>query len=268
MFTVAELDRYARHIVLDGVGPEGQARLRDARVVVVGAGGLGAPVLLYLAAAGVGHIDVYDDDDVTISNLQRQVLFDTEDVGRSKAAAAQERLEGLNPEIAVRVFDTRIDGSNAANAFAGADAVLDGSDTFGTRYVVNDACVAVGVPLVHGAVAQFHGQVSVFHGPLDGGIGPCYRCVYPEPPEPGTVPSCAEAGVFGALPGTIGSLMASEAIKLIVGVGDPLVGRLLHLDLLDARFHTFELQRDPNCAACSETDHGPQDRPVRTFISP
>ena len=267
MFSERELDRYARHIVLDGIGAEGQLALRAARVVVVGAGGLGAPVLLYLAAAGVGRIDLYDDDRVDLSNLQRQVLFATDDVGRPKAAAAAERLRRLNPEIDVQASTSRIGPDNAVSAFAEADVVIDGSDTFGTRYAVNDACVAADVPLVHGAVAQFHGQVAVFHGRLDGRLGPCYRCVFPEPPEPGTVPSCAEAGVLGALPGTIGSLMASEALKLITKTGRPLVGRLLHLDLLDGAFQRFELRRDLGCSVCGGESEGPADEVDETFTT-
>ena len=267
MFSERQLDRYARHIVLDGIGAEGQQALQAARVVVVGAGGLGAPVLLYLAAAGVGRIDLFDDDRVDLSNLQRQVLFDTDDVGRPKAEAAAARLGRLNPEIDIQPSITRIDGSNAVAAFEGATVVIDGSDTFGTRYAVNDASVIADVPLVHGAVAQFHGQVAVFHGRWEAELGPCYRCVFPEPPEPGTVPSCAEAGVLGALPGTIGSLMAAEALKLITGTGRPLIGRLLHLDLLDGAFHTFELRRDPRCSVCGVESPEPERTPGDAFSS-
>ena len=250
MFSVQQLDRYARHIVLEGVGAEGQLRLGRARVVVIGAGGLGAPILLYLAAAGVGELEVLDDDDVALSNLQRQVLFVTADVGRPKADVAAARLAALNPDIRVRGSRARITSDTVATAIEGADVVVDGSDNFPTRYVVNDACVAAGIPLVYGAVSQFDGQVSVLNGPDGDKRGPCYRCMFPEPPAEGTVPSCTEAGVFGALPGAIGSVMAGEAIKLIVGVGTPLVGALLHLDLADGAVHRFELRRDAACPAC------------------
>lgn len=250
MLGLDQLERYARHIVLDGVGAAGQLALRNARVAVVGAGGLGAPVLLYLAAAGVGRIDVADDDVVALSNLQRQVLFSTADVGRPKAEVARERLEALNPDVEVRALPQRIDRSSAGRLVAGADVVLDGSDNFSTRYLVNDACVSAGVSLVHGAISQFDGQISVWNGPVAGGRGPCYRCAFPEPPPEGTVPSCAEAGVFGALPGAVGSLMAGEAIKLIVGLGTPLIGVLLHVDLLDAAFHRFEVGRRTDCQTC------------------
>ena len=252
MFDVRQLDRYARHIVLDGVGADGQAKLRDARVVVIGAGGLGAPILLYLAAAGVGRIDVVDDDNVSLSNLQRQVLFTTPDVGEPKADVAAARLTALNPEVDVRSSRRRVDATNVTSTVADADVVVDGSDNFPTRYLVNDACVAEGIPLVYGAVSQFDGQVSVLSGRAGDARGPCYRCMVPEPPAEGTVPSCAEAGVFGALPGAIGSLMAGEAIKLIVGLGTPLVGVLLHLDLADGAVHRFELRRDPTCPTCGE----------------
>ena len=257
MFDVQQLDRYARHIVLEGVGAEGQLRLKKARAVVIGAGGLGAPILLYLAAAGVGDLEVLDDDDVALSNLQRQVLFVTSDVGRPKADVAAARLAALNPDIRVCGSRARVTSATAAAAIEGADVVVDGSDNFSTRYVVNDACVAAGIPLVYGAVSQFDGQVSVLNGWRGDTRGPCYRCMFPEPPAEGTVPSCAEAGVFGALPGTIGSLMAGEAIKLIVGVGTPLVGALLHLDLADGAVHRFELGRDPACPICGDPAPAP-----------
>ena len=250
MLDVEQLDRYARHIVLPGVGGRGQTALLGARVMVIGAGGLGAPVLQYLSAAGVGVLGVVDHDVVSLSNLQRQVLFVTADVGRLKAEVAAERITALNPGVEVQATAQQIDETNVAQAIAGFDIVVDGSDNFPTRYLVNDACAQAGIPLVYGAISQFEGQVSVLNAHWQGERGPCYRCMFPEPPAEGTVPSCSEAGVFGALPGAIGSLMAGEAIKLVVQTGVPLVGILLHLDMAEGTVYRFTLPRNAGCRVC------------------
>ena len=252
MFTREQLDRYARHIILPGVGAAGQQRLLDARVLVVGAGGLGSPILLYLAAAGVGHIDLIDDDAVEASNLQRQVAHGLASVGRSKVASAAARVADLNPDVRVTGYAERLTRANARDLVRDVDLVLDGSDNFPTRYLVNDACVLEGTPLVYGALSPFEGQVSVFAADGAEGRGPCYRCLFPQPPEPGSVPSCAEAGVFGVLPGVVGSLMANEALKLLLGLGTPLVGTLLHVDALGAEFRRFALARDAACPVCGD----------------
>ncbi len=252
MFSREQLDRYARHIILPGVGAEGQRRLLEASVLVVGAGGLGSPALLYLAAAGVGHIHLVDDERVKASNLQRQVVHGLSSVGRSKTSSAAERLADLNPDVAVLEHDERLTRDNARSLVRAVDVVLDGSDNFPTRYLVNDACVLEGTPLVYGALSQFEGQVSVFAAGKDPDRGPCYRCLFPEPPEPGTVPSCAEAGVLGVLPGIVGSLMANEVLKLLLELGTPLKGTLLHVDAMGAEFRRFELARDPACPVCGD----------------
>ncbi len=252
MFSRDQLDRYARHIILPGVGAAGQQRLLDARVLVVGAGGLGSPVLLYLAAAGVGRIVLVDDEDVEASNLQRQVVHTHSTVGRPKTASAAARLADLNPDVSVEAHHERLSRANARGLVAGVDLVIDGSDNFPTRYLVNDACVLEGTPLVYGALSQFEGQVSVFAAERDGRRGPCYRCLFPQPPEPGTVPNCAEAGVLGVLPGIVGSLMANEALKLLLGLGAPLIGTLLHVDAAGADFHRFTLDRDASCPVCGD----------------
>jgi adenylyltransferase/sulfurtransferase len=241
-----ELLRYARHLVLPGVGAEGQARLKAARVLIVGAGGLGSPAALYLAAAGVGTLGVVDADAVEISNLQRQVLHGSADVGRPKTASAAARLGDLNPHVAVRSIAARLTSANALDVLRDYDVILDGSDNFPTRYLVNDACVLLGKPLVYGAVFRFDGQVSVF----DARRGPCYRCLFAEPPPPELVPSCAEGGVLGVLPGIIGSLQALEALKLVLATGDSLVGRLLLFDGQRMEVRTLALQRDPACPVC------------------
>ena len=242
-----ELQRYARHLVLPQVGESGQARLRAAAVLLIGLGGLGSPAALYLAAAGVGRLGLLDHDDVAIHNLQRQVLHDTAGVGTAKTDSARARLEALNPHVAVDTWHTALTRDNARGIIAGYDLVLDGTDTFATRYLVNDACVLEGKPYVHASVHRFEGQLAVF-GAAD---GPCYRCVHPEPPAPGTVPSCAEGGVLGVLPGLLGTLQATEALKLLLGIGAPLVGRLLAVDALGMRFHEVALARDPACAWCA-----------------
>ncbi len=244
--TDEELLRYGRHLVLPEVGPEGQRRLKQARVLLVGAGGLGSPAALYLAAAGVGHLGLCDFDEVDRSNLQRQVLFGTRDVGRAKLDAARDRLIDLNPNVQVELHPVRLDRSNALELVGAHDLVVDGTDNFATRYLVNDACVLAGRPNVYASIFRFEGQASIF-ATAD---GPCYRCLHPEPPPPGLVPSCAEGGVLGVLPGLLGVIQATEAIKLILGIGEPLVGRLLLVDALGMRFQSLRLTRDPACPAC------------------
>jgi len=243
-----ELDRYARHMILPEVGPEGQARLKESAVLVVGTGGLGSPLLLYLAAAGVGRIGIVEDDTVDLSNLQRQVLYATADVGRPKAEVAAERLGLLNPHVRVEAHPVRLTSENALELFARYDLIVDASDNFPTRYLASDAAVLADRPLVYGAIHRFEGQVSVFHHQG----GPCYRCLFPKPPKPGSVPGCAQAGVFGVLPGVIGSLMATEALKLLLGIGRPLSGRLLLYDGLEAEFREVRVARDPNCPVCGD----------------
>jgi adenylyltransferase/sulfurtransferase len=244
-----EIARYSRHLVLPEVGVEGQLRLGRARVLVVGAGGLGSPLGIYLAAAGVGHIGLVDFDVVDLSNLQRQVLYETQDVGRSKLERARRRIEALNPHVRVDCHPARLTSDNALEILREYDVILDGTDNFPTRYLVNDACVLLGKPNVYGSIFRFEGQVSVFGAPG----GPCYRCLYPEPPAPGSVPNCAEGGVLGVLPGTIGTLQATEAIKLILGRGRPLVGRLLLFDALEMRFRELKLRKDPHCPVCGDS---------------
>ncbi len=243
-----ELARYSRHLLLPEVGLAGQLRLRGASVLIVGAGGLGSPCALYLAAAGVGRIGLVDFDRVELSNLQRQVLYGTGDVGRSKLQAARERLGATNPHVAIELHEERLGAENARAILSGYDVVIDGTDNFPTRYLVNDACVLLDKPNVYGSIFRFEGQVSVFLK----GAGPCYRCLYPEPPAPGLVPNCAEGGVLGILPGVVGALQATEAIKLLLGKGDSLVGRLLLFDALEMRFQELRLKRDPSCALCGE----------------
>ena len=241
-----ELQRYHRHLILPDVGEEGQQRLKDARVLLVGAGGLGSPAALYLAAAGVGHLGIVDADAVELSNLQRQVLHGTGDVGRAKVDSARGRLRDLNPHVQLSTHHVRLTSANALELLRGYDVILDGSDNFQTRYLVNDACVLLGIPNVYGSVIRFDGQAAVFG--VEG--GPCYRCLFREPPPPGLVPNCAEGGVFGVLPGLVGVIQATEAIKLITQAGEPLVGRLLLVDALRMRFRTIEVRRDPECPAC------------------
>ena len=243
----AELRRYGRHLVIPEVGEEGQRRLKAAQVLLVGAGGLGSPLALYLAAAGVGRLGVVEFDRVDETNLQRQVLFDSDDVGRPKLQAAGERLRAVNPHVEVTPHPERLGARNALALVEGYDVVADGSDNFATRYLVNDACVRLGKPDVWGAVQRFEGQVSVFWAAR----GPCYRCLFPEPPPPGVVPSCAEAGVLGVLPGIVGTLQASEVLKLLLGVGEPLVGRFLVFDALAMRFRELGLRKAADCPACS-----------------
>jgi adenylyltransferase/sulfurtransferase len=241
-----ELRRYGRHLVLPEVGLEGQRRLKAARVLLVGAGGLGSPVALYLAAAGVGTLGIVEPDVVEESNLQRQVLHGTRDVGRKKLASAQDRLRDVNPHVALELHDTRLEAGNALELFRRHDLVVDGTDNFATRYLVNDACVLTGRPNVYGSVHRFEGQASLFCT----AEGPCYRCLYPEPPPPGLVPSCAEGGVLGVLPGLLGLVQATEAVKWILGIGESLAGRLLLVDALSMQLRTVRLRRDPRCPAC------------------
>ncbi|MEM6795603.1 MAG: molybdopterin-synthase adenylyltransferase MoeB [Acidobacteriota bacterium] len=245
--TGEEIRRYGRHLVLPHVGLEGQKRLKSARVLLVGAGGLGSPASLYLAAAGVGTLGLVDFDRVDASNLQRLVLYGSGDVGRLKVEAAIERLGGLNPHVRFEPHEERLRASNARQLVSQYDLVVDGSDNAATRYLVNDACVECRKPDVWGAVLHFEGQLSVFGTPE----GPCYRCLFPEPPPPGLVPSCAEGGVLGVLPGILGSLQASEAIKLLLGVGEPMIGRFLVFDALRLSFRELQLAKNPNCPACA-----------------
>ncbi|GMQ90510.1 MAG: molybdopterin-synthase adenylyltransferase MoeB [Gammaproteobacteria bacterium] len=245
-------ERYSRHLLMPEVGEAGQLKLIDSKVLMLGAGGLGSPAAFYLAAAGVGTIGVVDDDIVDRSNLQRQILHTDARVGIPKVVSARETLEALNPAVKVIEYHTRLDSSNVEEIFAGFDVIVDGSDNFPTRYLVNDACVKLGIPNVHGAVYRFEGQVSVFWPAYKKRRGPCYRCLYPEPPPAEMAPSCAEAGVLGILPGVVGLLEAVEAIKIVLGIGELLVGRMLYYDALRAQFTELKLQPDPACPYCSE----------------
>jgi adenylyltransferase/sulfurtransferase len=256
MLDAKELERYARHIVLREVGGPGQAKLKAARVLVIGAGGLGAPVLLYLTAAGVGTLGVVDDDTVSLSNLQRQVIFTTDDIGNRKVDGAEAVIARLNPHVAVETHMTRIDASNALKLISGYDIVADGSDNFATRYLVSDACYFAKKPLVTAAVGTFDGSLTTLRAHemrADGVRNPTYRCLFPEPPPAGTVPACAEAGILGALPGVLGSMMALEVIREIVGFGEGLVGRLLMVDARSMRFETLNYEWDPGNPLSGET---------------
>jgi adenylyltransferase/sulfurtransferase len=243
-----EVARYSRHLIMPEVAMDGQKRLKAARVLLIGAGGLGSPLGLYLTATGVGHIGVVDFDVVDFSNLQRQVLHATQDVGRRKTESASERLRGLNPEIRIETYETRISSANALDLIRPYDIVIDGTDNFPTRYLVNDACVLLGKPNIYGSIYRFEGQASVFGLPE----GPCYRCLFAAPPPPDMVPSCAEGGVLGILPGVIGCIQATEAIKLIIGKGTSLSGRLLLYDALAMKFREIKIQRDPRCPVCGD----------------
>lgn len=249
-FTDDQIERYARHIILKEIGGLGQQRLLEAKVLVVGAGGLGSPLLMYLAAAGVGTLGIVDDDTVSLSNLQRQILHHTADIGRPKTASAAQSIAALNPDVTVVLHEERLTAANALGLVSAYDLVADGSDNFETRFLVNDACYLAKVPLVSAAIGQFEGQLSTYRAFEDG--NPCYRCVFPERPPPGTVPSCAEAGVIGALAGVMGSMQAVEVIKEITRAGESMTGRLTIYDALDARFRTLKLKRDPHCALCGE----------------
>lgn len=244
-----ELARYSRHLIMPEVTTDGQRRLKAARVLCIGAGGLGSPAALYLAAAGVGTIGLVDFDDVDLTNLHRQILHGTKDIGRKKLESARDRLRDANPNIDLELHDCRFTSANAQDLVARYDVVVDGSDNFPTRYLSNDVCVWARKPNVYGSVFRFDGQSTVFAPHLGAG---CYRCMFPEPPPPGTIPNCAEAGVLGVLPGIIGMIQATEAIKLILGVGESLIGRLLHFDALKMKFREFNLRRDPQCPVCGE----------------
>lgn len=255
VLTEAQRLRYSRHTLLKEVGEAGQIKLLEAKVLLIGAGGLGSPAAMYLAAAGVGTLGIVDFDVVDVSNLQRQLLHGNKDVGRLKVESAADRISDINPDVKVVPHNEPLTSDNALDIIRQYDIVLNGSDNFPTRYLVNDACHMLGKPLVDGSIFMFEGQATVYlpdapeHG-VEG--GPCYRCLYPEPPAPGEVPSCAEAGVLGVLPGIVGSIQAIEAIKLILGIGEPLVGRLLLIDTLDMSFRTLKVQRDPNCPLCGK----------------
>jgi len=251
--TAEQRDRYSRHILLSEVGEAGQTRLLESKVLIVGAGGLGSPSALYLAAAGVGTIGIVDYDVVDRTNLQRQVLHNLDRIGMAKTESARETISALNPDVKVVTHNERLTADNALKIMSGYDVVLDGGDNFPTRYLVNDASLHLRVPVVHGSIFRFEGQVSVFH-PYE---GPCYRCLFPEPPPPELAPSCAEAGVLGVLPGIIGSIEAMEAIKLLLDLGAPLVGKLLVYDALEEDFSTVTVGRDANCPACSDPEHPP-----------
>jgi len=242
--------RYSRHMIMPEVGTEGQRRLNAAKVLCIGAGGLGSPAALYLAAAGIGKLGLVDFDDVDLSNLQRQILHGTKDVGRKKLDSARDRLRDVNPNVEIQTHEARFTSANALNIVSGYDVVVDGSDNFPTRYLSNDVCVFAKKPNVYGSVFRFDGQTTVFAPHLG---GPCYRCLFPEPPPPGSVPNCAQAGVLGVLPGIIGTIQANEAIKLILGVGEPLIGRLLYFDALKMKFREFNLRHDPECPVCGDS---------------
>ena len=241
-----EILRYSRHLIMPEVGMEGQQKLKAARVLCIGAGGLGSPLTLYLTAAGVGTLGIVDFDVVDYTNLQRQIIHTTDDVGRKKLDSASEKLKAINPFINLKTFETRLSSENALEIFRDFDIIADGTDNFPTRYLVNDACVLTGKPNVYGSIFRFEGQASIF-GKEE---GPCYRCLYPEPPPPGLVPSCAEGGVLGILPGLVGVIQATEVIKLILGQGEPLIGRLLLVDALAMKFRELKLRKNPDCPAC------------------
>lgn len=244
--TVEEVRRYSRHLIIPDVGMEGQKRLKNSRVLCIGAGGLGSPALMYLAAAGVGTLGIVEFDTVDESNLQRQIIHGQKDLGRSKAQSAREKILEINPLVNVNLHEFRLDSSNVMELFADYDLILDGADNFATRYLVNDACVLLNKPYVWGSIYRFEGQASVFWSEF----GPCYRCLYPEPPPPGMVPSCAEGGVLGVLCASIGSIQVTEAIKLLTGLGDTLLGRLMVYDALEMRYRQLPVQKDPHCAVC------------------
>jgi adenylyltransferase/sulfurtransferase len=241
-----EIKRYSRHLIMPEIGVEGQRRLKSSSVLCVGAGGLGSPALMYLAAAGLGRLGIVDFDVVDYSNLQRQVIHGTSDIGRTKLESARDRINALNPYVEVQTHEMALSSENALDLFAQYDVILDGTDNFPTRYLVNDACVISGKPNAYGSIFRFEGQASVFAAD----DGPCYRCLYPEPPPPGLVPNCAEGGVLGVLPGIIGVIQATEAVKVLLGIGEPLVGRFLIYDALRMRFRELKLRKDPDCPVC------------------
>jgi molybdopterin/thiamine biosynthesis adenylyltransferase/rhodanese-related sulfurtransferase len=249
--TVDEVRRYSRHLIIPDVGMSGQKRLKNAKVLVIGAGGLGSPALLYLAAAGVGTIGIAEFDEVDESNLQRQIIHGMSDIGRSKALSAKESIAEVNPYVEVVVHDERLDNDNVMQVFEGYDLIVDGTDNFATRYMVNDAAYFLGIPYVWGSIFRFDGQASVF-APTMADDAPCYRCLYPEPPPPGMVPSCAEGGVLGVLCASIGSIQVNEAIKLLTGIGDPAIGKLVIYDALELEWRKLKVRKDPSCALCGE----------------
>jgi adenylyltransferase/sulfurtransferase len=246
--SIDEVRRYSRHLIIPDVAMDGQKRLKNAKVLCIGAGGLGSPALMYLAAAGVGTLGIVEFDVVDESNLQRQIIHSQSDIGRSKAESAADTVRGINPLIQVNLHEERLDSSNVMELFAQYDLIVDGTDNFATRYLVNDACVLLGKPYVWGSIYRFDGQASVFWAEY----GPCYRCLYPEPPPPGMVPSCAEGGVLGVLCASIGSIQATEAIKVLTGVGEPLLGSLMVYDALEMNYRKIKVRKDPNCAVCGE----------------
>ena len=255
--TVAEVRRYSRHLIIPDVAMAGQQRMMNAKVLCVGAGGLGSPALMYLAAAGIGTLGIVEYDTVDESNLQRQIIHGQSDIGKSKAQSAKEKIAEINPYVNVITHETRLDNSNVMEIFSQYDIIVDGTDNFATRYLVNDACVLLKKPYVWGSIYRFDGQASVFWAEY----GPCYRCLYPEPPPPGMVPSCAEGGVLGVLCATIGSIQTTEAIKVLTGVGEPLIGSLMVYDALDMSFRKIKVRKDPNCPLCSEN-------PTQTALLP
>jgi len=247
-FTDEQIERYSRHIILPEVGGSGQQKMLDARVLLLGAGGLGSPAAYYLAAAGIGNLGIVDFDQVDLSNLQRQIIHSTERIGMLKTESAKKTIQALNPDVNVTLYNEKMDSNNIMSLIKDYDYVLDGSDNFPTRYLVNDACVMKNKTLIHGSIFRFEGQVTVFKP----GDGPCYRCLYPEPPPPGMVPNCQEGGVLGVLAGVIGNLQVVEVLKLILGIGKPLVGKLLIYDALNTEFRSLRLRRDANCPICGE----------------
>ncbi len=248
MLTDSQIERYARHIILDGVGGKGQEKLLRSRILVIGAGGLGSPIAMYLAASGVGTIGIVDFDVVDISNLQRQIAHSTADVGTPKTDSAEKAMKAINPDVTVEKFDLKLTSENIMDIIKDYDLIVDGTDSFPARYLINDACVLSGKKNVYGSVFKFEGQATVFSP----GEGPCFRCLYPEPPPTGMVPSCQEAGVFGVLPGFIGMIQATEAIKLFLGIGRPLVGRMLIYDALRMEVREMKIRKDPECPVCGE----------------
>ena len=250
--TIDEVRRYSRHLIIPDVGMSGQKRLKNARVLVIGAGGLGSPALLYLAAAGVGTLGIAEFDEVDESNLQRQIIHQQSDIGKSKAQSAKESVLETNPHVTVVLHEERLDNDNVMQVFEGYDLIVDGTDNFATRYMVNDAAYFLGIPYVWGSIYRFDGQASVFWPHAPGGEAPCYRCLYPEPPPPGMVPSCAEGGVLGVLCASIGSIQVNEAIKLLTGIGDPAIGKLVIYDALELEWRKLRVRKDPSCALCGE----------------
>lgn len=247
-FTDEQIERYSRHIMLPEVGGVGQIKMLEAKVLLIGAGGLGSPAAYYLAAAGIGNMGIVDFDRVDLSNLQRQIIHSTERIGMLKTESAKKTIEALNPDVKVTLFNEKLTSKNILRIFEGYDYILDGTDNFATRYLINDACVMTGKTNIHGSIFRFEGQATVFKP----GDGPCYRCLYPEPPPPGLVPNCQEGGVLGVLAGVIGNLQVVETLKLILGIGNPLVGTLLIYDALNSEFRKLKLKRDANCPVCSE----------------